>query len=129
MTGDLWLSLVELDPRHHATRAARHNACARHHIVLAAFPGAADRQQAGILYVYHPATTRQPPRLLVQSTRRRHGRTITLTSVTFGGVLTVTDPSRLREQAVAGIGPGKAYGNGLLIISHALRRTGTAMAR
>ena len=44
-------------------------------------------------------------------------------------VLTVTDPSRLREQAVAGIGPGKAYGNGLLIISHALRRTGTAMAR
>ena len=67
MTGDLWLSLVELDPRHRANRAALSDIRARHHIVLAAFPGAPDRQQAGVLYAYNPPTAGQPPRLLVQS--------------------------------------------------------------
>jgi CRISPR system Cascade subunit CasE len=215
MTGDLWLSLIELDQRHRVVRAALGDARARHRIVLAGFPGATSRQQAGVLYSYTPPTADQPPQLVVQSTTkpdwshlpgqqsrsipqvqdiarfwdqvstaepylfrltaspcrgvgghggnrirgtrtpipdpiaqvdwlarilsdaadlgrvqvtapvkttgRQHGRTITLTSVTFSGELALTNPTRLREQAVAGIGPGKAYGNGLLTIATAPR--------
>ncbi len=213
MTNDLWLSLVELDPRHRATRVALGDACARYRIVMAAFPGAPSRQHAGALYTFHPPAAEQPPRLLVQSTTkpdwshrhdyrtrsapqvqdirpfwdeviagdrylfrltaspchgvgghggnrvrgtrtpirdptaqvswltrlltdaaelahvhvtaplktigRRGDRTVTLTSVTFSGDLTVTDPHRLREQALTGIGPGKAFGNGLLTLANA----------
>lgn len=44
---------------------------------------------------------------------------VTFTQVTYSGVLTVTDADRLREIAVFGIGPGKAYGQGLLRIAKA----------
>ncbi len=212
MTGDLWLSVVELDPHVDVTRDALGDVCVRHRIVLAAFPGAASRQQAGALYAYSPPTGEQPPRLLVQSTAKpdwshlsthqvrslpqvqdigqfwdrvsagtryhfrltaspchgvgghggkrvrgtrtpirdptaqaswlarilagaadlahiqitapvkttgwRGDRAITVTSVTFSGELTVIDPDQLRERAIAGVGPAKAYGNGLLTVAH-----------
>jgi len=37
--------------------------------------------------------------------------------VTFGGVLTVTDPERLTEVVRAGIGPAKSFGCGLLSLA------------
>jgi len=56
------------------------------------------------------------------TTGRRGGRIVEHTSVTFTGVLTVTDAGRLRQQAIAGIGPDKAYGNGLLAIANEQHR-------
>jgi CRISPR system Cascade subunit CasE len=216
VTGGLWLSQVQFDPCHRPTRVALGDARARQRIVLDAFPGVTSRREAGVLYLYAPATSGQPPRLLVQSTTepdwsflptyrgrsvarvedispfwdqvvagaryrfrltaspsravggrdgnrsrgsrtlirdptaqiewltrvlhgaaelthvqvaapatttsRRGERTLTLTSVTFSGALAVTDSDRLRQQAIAGIGPGKAYGNGLLAMGCEPRR-------
>ncbi len=210
MTGDLWLSLIDLDMRHSRIRPALTDAQVRYRIALNGFPGATCRQQAGVLYLYTAPTSGQPPRLLVQSTTKpdwsflpsRHGasiaqvkdigpfwdrvragalyrfwltaspsravgchggnrirgtrtaigdpreqidwltrrldgaatltdvqvtrptkttgrrgsQTVTLTSVTFNGLLEVTDPTALRRHVVAGIGPDKAYGHGLLIM-------------
>ncbi|MCS6803441.1 MAG: type I-E CRISPR-associated protein Cas6/Cse3/CasE [Dehalococcoidia bacterium] len=44
-------------------------------------------------------------------------RRLTLASVLYEGVLRVTDPSAFRNAIGAGIGPGKAYGMGLLSIA------------
>lgn len=42
----------------------------------------------------------------------------TLLSVTYDGILTVTDPEKFRDAMVHGIGRGKAYGNGLMTVVH-----------
>lgn len=49
---------------------------------------------------------------------QKHGRgkSVSLLSVTFEGVLTVTDAERFREALTQGIGRGKAYGNGLMTV-------------
>jgi CRISPR system Cascade subunit CasE len=51
--------------------------------------------------------------------RDGEGRTsrLTLRGVTFEGLLTVTDAERLRQAVTQGIGPGKAYGCGLLSLA------------
>ena len=50
----------------------------------------------------------------------KHGeRRVTLLSVTYDGILTVTDPEKFRVSMINGIGRGKAYGNGLLTIVRA----------
>lgn len=47
----------------------------------------------------------------------KHGkRPVTLLSVTFDGILTVTDPDKFKTALLSGIGRGKAYGNGLLTV-------------
>lgn len=47
----------------------------------------------------------------------KHGqKRSTLLSVTYDGILTVTDPEKFRATMVNGIGRGKAYGNGLLTV-------------
>lgn len=43
-------------------------------------------------------------------------RPVSLLSVTFDGILTVTDEGRFRQTLVAGIGRGKAFGLGLLTV-------------
>lgn len=48
---------------------------------------------------------------------KKHGNhPVTLISVTYDGILTVTDPDKFRQTLTHGIGRGKAYGNGLLTI-------------
>lgn len=47
---------------------------------------------------------------------RKGDNRITLHLVVFSGLLIVTDPAPLRRLASVGIGPGKAYGGGLLAI-------------
>jgi len=47
----------------------------------------------------------------------RNGRTITLNTATFEGILTVVDPDLLREAMIYGIGRAKAYGCGLLTLA------------
>lgn len=42
---------------------------------------------------------------------------VILESVTFDGLLHVTDPTRLRDALIAGVGSGKAYGFGLLTLA------------
>jgi CRISPR system Cascade subunit CasE len=47
----------------------------------------------------------------------RHGPdTVTLSTATFGGNLEVIDGKRFRRSIVEGVGPGKAYGCGLLLL-------------
>lgn len=45
------------------------------------------------------------------------GRQVTLSVATYDGTLTVTDPDRLREAMVNGIGRAKGYGCGLLTLA------------
>jgi CRISPR system Cascade subunit CasE len=48
---------------------------------------------------------------------RRQRALVTVSSATFGGVLTVADPDLLRAAITTGIGPAKAYGCGLLTLA------------
>ncbi len=50
-------------------------------------------------------------------TKKRNGPEITLSTATFEGRLRVTDPDILRRTLLAGIGPKKAYGCGLLTLA------------
>ncbi|MDN5727517.1 MAG: type I-E CRISPR-associated protein Cas6/Cse3/CasE [Propionibacteriales bacterium] len=45
------------------------------------------------------------------------GREVTLATVQFDGALTVTDPVRLRDGLINGIGPAKGYGCGMLTLA------------
>lgn len=56
-------------------------------------------------------------RATVKFTKRNEQRFIVLTTATFEGRLTVTDPDRLRESLLDGIGPAKSYGCGLLTLA------------
>jgi CRISPR system Cascade subunit CasE len=47
---------------------------------------------------------------------KKNSRTVTLTSVTFEGILTVSDADLVRNALEKGIGRGKAYGMGLLTV-------------
>lgn len=49
--------------------------------------------------------------------RRGNGKPATLRTVTYDGVLEVVDAEALRRALVAGIGPGKAYGCGLMTLA------------
>lgn len=62
------------------------------------------------------------PQLAVTSRQKRqfaHGPRgrVTITMATFDGVLTVEDPAALRRALVGGIGPGKAFGCGLMTLA------------
>ena len=50
-------------------------------------------------------------------TFKKQGKTITLATALFDGVLEVTDPDRLRAALERGIGHGKAFGLGLLSLA------------
>ncbi len=54
-----------------------------------------------------------------RQTRRfqRGGRTVTLVTASFDGLLEVSDPARLRDALVTGLGPAKGYGCGLLTLA------------
>ncbi|MGP4112339.1 type I-E CRISPR-associated protein Cas6/Cse3/CasE [Streptomyces sp. 4N509B] len=49
--------------------------------------------------------------------KKNDGPQVTLTTATFEGRLRVVDPTALRAALVAGIGPAKAYGCGLLTLA------------
>lgn len=48
---------------------------------------------------------------------QRAGQTVTIAKATFDGVLTVTDAEALRHALIAGLGPAKGYGCGLLTLA------------
>jgi len=48
---------------------------------------------------------------------KRKERQVTLTTATFEGELVVEEPERLRAALLAGIGPAKAYGCGLMTLA------------
>lgn len=54
-----------------------------------------------------------------RSTRtfRRQQATVTLVTATFDGLLEVEDPEVMREAIIAGLGPAKGYGCGLLTLA------------
>jgi CRISPR system Cascade subunit CasE len=53
----------------------------------------------------------------VTRTGNREEATVTHRAVTYSGVLTVGDADQFRHLIATGIGPGKAYGHGLLTIA------------
>lgn len=59
------------------------------------------------------------PRPLVTGRRGRSWRPLTFYAVTYEGLLRVTDSDVFRKSLKQGIGPGKAYGFGLLSIAPA----------
>lgn len=52
---------------------------------------------------------------------RSGGAPVVLQTATIDGILEVTDPETARRSLLAGIGPGKAYGMGLLTLAPAVR--------
>jgi len=48
---------------------------------------------------------------------QRQGKTVTISKATFDGALEITDVEKLRQAMVAGMGPAKAYGCGLLTLA------------
>jgi CRISPR system Cascade subunit CasE len=53
----------------------------------------------------------------IKAWRKNDQKTMTFASVLFEGVLEVTDAEALRNALIRGIGPGKAYGFGLLSVA------------
>jgi len=61
------------------------------------------------------ATTVQPGYIYWNNTLGGDGKR--LRSVRYDGILTITDPDRFQQTLVRGIGPGKAFGFGLLTVA------------
>jgi len=57
----------------------------------------------------------QPSYIYVNKTRDEKGQR--LRSARYDGALTITDPARFQETLVRGLGPGKAFGFGLLSVA------------
>lgn len=75
----------------------------------------ARRATAGGFSVDKDSITVQPGYVYVNKTLSEEGRR--LRSVRYDGILEVTDPALLEETIVHGMGPGKAFGFGLLSVS------------
>jgi CRISPR system Cascade subunit CasE len=71
-------------------------------------------EQAGFSIDYD-STTVQPGYIYVNKTQNGKGQS--LRAIRFEGVLKVKDPASLKEALVSGIGPGKAFGFGLISIA------------
>jgi CRISPR system Cascade subunit CasE len=54
---------------------------------------------------------------IVRFTKRNSGPRVTLSTATYQGRLRITDPVALRHALLYGIGPAKAYGQGLLTLA------------
>ncbi|MFI2209619.1 type I-E CRISPR-associated protein Cas6/Cse3/CasE [Streptomyces sp. NPDC020141] len=54
---------------------------------------------------------------ILRFSKRHNGPQLTLTTATYQGRLRVTDPDLLRHTLLHGIGPAKAYGQGLLTLA------------
>ncbi|MFF2026720.1 type I-E CRISPR-associated protein Cas6/Cse3/CasE [Streptomyces sp. NPDC058171] len=54
---------------------------------------------------------------ILRFNRHRNGPRVTLSTATYQGRLRVTDPDALRHTLLHGIGPAKAYGQGLLTLA------------
>lgn len=64
--------------------------------------------------IHKDSITVQPAYIYVNETRNGNGQR--LRSVRYDGILKISDPARFRETLVRGIGPGKAFGFGLLSV-------------
>lgn len=82
----------------------------------------ATRGEKGGFSVDNGSTTVQPGYIYVS--KAGYGDGERLRSVRYDGILTITDPERFRETLVRGIGPGKAFGFGLLSVAPVKCRTG-----
>lgn len=78
-------------------------------------------RQAGRHGFTIPSTTHDEPDVAVRGRRTqrfdRRGRTVTLSTAVFEGILRVEDPAALRAALIGGIGPAKGYGCGLLTLA------------
>lgn len=63
------------------------------------------------------STIVQPGYIYVNKKKKQDGNGHRLRSVRYDGILQVTDPARLQETIIQGIGPGKAFGFGLLSLA------------
>lgn len=65
----------------------------------------------------HPREVRITDRSRHTFTKPGTRSNVTLTTATFEGLLRITDPALLRTALLAGVGPSKAYGCGLLTLA------------
>ncbi len=70
-------------------------------------------RRQGMQHGFEPVEIEQASRKLAG---RRGRRTVTYGATEFSGLLRVTDPIALMDAFISGIGPGKAFGHGLLFI-------------
>ena len=81
-------------------------------------------ERCGFELLHAAVESPQGPRVSVSpagrvSGRREAGHRLTFGAVVFEGLGRVADPARFREALAGGIGPGKAYGFGLLSVAPA----------
>jgi CRISPR system Cascade subunit CasE len=67
--------------------------------------------------VKEESTTIQPGYIYVHKKNKAGDQGQRLRTVRYDGILLVTDADRLRETVIRGLGPGKAYGMGLLSLA------------
>ena len=67
---------------------------------------------------FEPAGECRADRHRVHRIGRPDGTTLTYATIEFEGRLKVTDGERLRQRLAAGLGAGKAYGCGLLLLEN-----------
>jgi CRISPR system Cascade subunit CasE len=75
----------------------------------------AGKTESGGFSIDEGSTTVQPTYIYVNKTRNGDGQR--LRSVRYDGILKITDPARFQETLIRGIGPGKAFGFGLLSVA------------
>jgi len=75
----------------------------------------AGKAESGGFSIDEGSTTVQPTYIYVNKTRNGDGQR--LRSVRYDGILKITDPARFQETLIRGIGPGKAFGFGLLSVA------------
>lgn len=77
----------------------------------------ARRAEAAGFSVKEESTTMQPGYIYVQKKKSPDDKGQRLRSARYDGILQVTDPDSLRQAVIQGIGPGKAFGFGLLSLA------------
>lgn len=79
------------------------------------FEWLAKRAESAGFSIKKDTTVIQPGYIYFKQKRDDKGQR--LRSVRYDGILTITDPARFKETIIRGIGPGKAFGFGLLSVA------------
>lgn len=118
--GERWAFRLQANPVHSARSDDGGRGKRVGHVTVAQQTDWFLRQAARHGFVV-PTAAHDEPDVAVRGRRKlrfdRRGRTVTLSTAVFEGVLRVEDVTALRAALVGGIGPAKGYGCGLLTLA------------
>lgn len=119
-TGDEWAFRLTANPVHNVRKDAAEDTKRVGHVTVAQQETWLITRSERLGFAITTGDHKQSE-LIVRDRRihkfHRDGRTVTLSTATYEGRLTVTDPAALRTALTHGIGPAKGYGCGLLTLA------------